>query len=630
MPATSSAPGSQPQSVANANTAARKRQILDAVRTARDIGQSATGVARSIRRGTEAVQTASLVASGASPAEVAASSTASAKVRRKARKAHRIRREAKAQRRSVKRLIKEDPPKAEKLVQRETSKVWRELKDKTGIRGKAPEVHIDKALSPDLNGYVTGEKKVNISSETARRILAPPSPLHRKGVRVYVHESAHVGQARAGMGSGPKQEPKREAYAERYAQVAMRKIGKRYKGAGTTRESVQLGRRLAKHREPKHKIVSGQFQPGQSAGGKAKQTDKDKDLIERLDREYAPGETIKPRHAALLAEAEGLPGKTYRQIAKGESAFQPAAESPDGGHGLWQMTPRVQSAETQAAWEAIAAKHPGGFHNPVANAEMAKYLAGDSSGVSNYYGTAYMRDPDAHVKGGPAKAAKKLGKPAPASAKQKPGKWAGSERAVLELIPKGVRAEGRGDKRTPAENSSVGGAADSDHLTTNAKAYAADIPPDPKVYASLRKKLGLPKAATGSDTVTRGGYRYQLIFGAQYDHGDHIHLGAEWIGAGVPSGTVLGGSVGSSGGVLTSAPTTTSSGTPSTQPVRKRTRGAERARRQRLKGKARAKRMEGRAKSRLLRELIARGPTTEEAPAPSLSTPARTKVTVEL
>lgn len=180
---------------------------------------------------------------------------------------------------------------------------------------------------------------------------------------------------------------------------------------------------------------------------------------------------------------------------------------------------------------------------------------------------------------------------APKAVKQKPGAYAGSQRAVLELLPKGVRAEGRNDKRTPAENAAVGGATASDHLTTNKASYAADIPPDPATYAGLRKKLGLPPAQTGMDSVTKDGYRYQLIFGAQYGHGDHIHLGAQWTGA---AGTSVTAGAAMTGGTAPSATSGASSGPSSDAAKSRRVR--------------RARRMQGRARSRLIRELIAEGP----------------------
>lgn len=115
-----------------------------------------------------------------------------------------------------------------------------------------------------------------------------------------------------------------------------------------------------------------------------------------LDHDFGKGskETISFDDAAMLAEMAGLPGITYAQIAKGESSLQPGAVSNDGGFGLWQMTPRVQSADTVKKWESI-----GSYFNPWKNALMAKALAGSGTGVSNYFGTGFVTDPNKHYTG---------------------------------------------------------------------------------------------------------------------------------------------------------------------------------------------------------------------------------------
>ena len=116
----------------------------------------------------------------------------------------------------------------------------------------------------------------------------------------------------------------------------------------------------------------------------------------RYDRDYGQGNpaTIPFDAAAMLAEAAGLPGITYAQIAIGESGLRPGAVSSDGGYGLWQMTPRVQSAATRATWAKI-----GTFFNPWNNAQQAKVLAGAGTGVSNYYGTSHVTDWNKHYTG---------------------------------------------------------------------------------------------------------------------------------------------------------------------------------------------------------------------------------------
>lgn len=135
-------------------------------------------------------------------------------------------------------------------------------------------------------------------------------------------------------------------------------------------------------------------------------------LFERLDRGFKPGETISPRQTALLAEAFGLPGITYsKAIVPGESGYQPGIRNPDDNTpSLFQITPSVQSAETQAKFNRIASKHKGGYSNPIAAAKMAAFLAGDSAdeGVSNY--VAFNPSaPQGHLPGGRRRAREILG-----------------------------------------------------------------------------------------------------------------------------------------------------------------------------------------------------------------------------
>jgi len=123
-----------------------------------------------------------------------------------------------------------------------------------------------------------------------------------------------------------------------------------------------------------------------------------------------------------------------------------------------------------------------------------------------------VRDPKAGKQSGPSKADQR---------------WGGAVGAVHAVLPKKYWADARGDKRTPAENAAVGGAADSDHLTTNKNSFAADLPADDNLAKQIADNLGLP-THTGLQTVERDGVRYQLIWQAA-GHYDHVHLGAEII-----------------------------------------------------------------------------------------------------
>lgn len=115
-------------------------------------------------------------------------------------------------------------------------------------------------------------------------------------------------------------------------------------------------------------------------------------------------------------------------------------------------------------------------------------------------------------------------------------KWGGSVGAIQAVVPQKYWYAMRGDKRTPDENTAVGGAADSDHLTTNTNSFGADFsfPSDDlteddawKIARAVADNLGL-ESETGLQTVDKGGVRYQLIWQAE-GHYDHVHVGAEVI-----------------------------------------------------------------------------------------------------
>lgn len=110
------------------------------------------------------------------------------------------------------------------------------------------------------------------------------------------------------------------------------------------------------------------------------------------------GPTLPFNAVAKIAESVGLPGITFAQIAQGESALKPGAVSNDGGYGMWQMTPRVQSSATVQHWQSI-----GSYFNPVANAKMALFLLGghytESGGKGNWYGISHVTDWNAHYTG---------------------------------------------------------------------------------------------------------------------------------------------------------------------------------------------------------------------------------------
>ncbi len=290
--------------------------------------------------------------------------------------------------------------------------------------------------------------------------------------------------------------------------------------------------------------------------------------LSRVQKAYSSGKikagsSYDPDEAAALIKSVGGSDEEARALSTkvtGESGGNPRAVGDDAaagygntyGLGLWQMTTGVGNDDLINKYGGRKAMLKP---KPNARAALELYRGG---GIGNWYAPSNAPgDPDkAEVvpKHKPsrkdlktlAKAGVDPQKKAKDEPKRRPGQWAGSQKAVLNLVPKSVRAEGRGDKRTPEENASVGGATNSDHLTTNEKSYAADLPADDATAQTIAKRLGMG-SHTGTNQVVKDGYQYTLIW-QDAGHYDHIHIGAEWVGKGVPPGTTLGGSSGSSGG----------------------------------------------------------------------------------
>ncbi len=102
-----------------------------------------------------------------------------------------------------------------------------------------------------------------------------------------------------------------------------------------------------------------------------------------------PGTQLSPQQVMDLASKAGLPGRTFEQIAHGESNYMPGVVSNDGGYGLWQMTPRVWGPAGIEAMNKL-----GGLRqmlNPWKNALMAKYLYGQAGNtISPWFGTKFV------------------------------------------------------------------------------------------------------------------------------------------------------------------------------------------------------------------------------------------------
>ena len=87
-------------------------------------------------------------------------------------------------------------------------------------------------------------------------------------------------------------------------------------------------------------------------------------------------------------------------------------------------------------------------------------------------------------------------------------------------------------KRTPAENTRVGGSATSDHLTTKSTTAARDFPTgqgedDARALAEAMGSDTWRPNSFDHITFSAGGrtFRAQILWGSEIDHDDHVHVG---------------------------------------------------------------------------------------------------------
>lgn len=92
-------------------------------------------------------------------------------------------------------------------------------------------------------------------------------------------------------------------------------------------------------------------------------------------------------------------------------------------------------------------------------------------------------------------------------------------------------------KRTPAHNAAIGGSPTSDHLTTMVLKFARDFPTfsgedDARALALAFGISGWEPNSFESHRVVVDGYVFeiQILWGSDIDHGDHVHVGIEFIG----------------------------------------------------------------------------------------------------
>ncbi|MGH2761393.1 MAG: hypothetical protein ACRDLD_02240 [Thermoleophilaceae bacterium] len=233
------------------------------------------------------------------------------------------------------------------------------------------------------------------------------------------------------------------------------------------------------------------------------------------------GEKAGATRKELLAAAEtGLVESGFRNLAYGDADSTGWRQERSSIYGSGPQGPRNVRQSAKRFFAESVTDTGGGRGKGMTAGELAQAIQGSAFPE---------RYDERKTEAKPIVKAYMRGQKAPKAPKPKPGSWKGSKRAVLEVVPKGARAEGRDDKRTPEENTSVGGSISSDHLTTRTSSYAADLPPEDKTARRIAKRLGMA-SHTGTNEVVKDGYRYQLIWQDE-GHYDHIHLGAEWVGA---------------------------------------------------------------------------------------------------
>jgi uncharacterized phage infection (PIP) family protein YhgE len=113
--------------------------------------------------------------------------------------------------------------------------------------------------------------------------------------------------------------------------------------------------------------------------------------------------------------------------------------------------------------------------------------------------------------------------------------WGGSGDVMVDfaepfMVKRGLPI-GSG-KRTPAHNLAVGGDPNSDHLTTKVTTAARDFPTfsGEDDARALAKAMGSSSWAPNSFnsfqvTVDKHAFRVQILWGAEIDHDDHVHVG---------------------------------------------------------------------------------------------------------
>jgi hypothetical protein len=258
-----------------------------------------------------------------------------------------------------------------------------------------------------------------------------------------------------------------------------------------------------------------------------------------------PGPKWTPERIARTAAQYGLPGRTFAQIARGESNYRPYVVQHDPGDGnvgfgFFQFTPNAWGKDSIIAKKLQSLGGQRGLEDIGKQFELARFMyiaAGHS--ISPWYGTQFVTD----------RTTPRVTTPLPGSLEQVAtcamtpdtgGPVEGSPKHVIDSIVLPL-AKKCGITKTVAENdaanarhgATVNGGL-SDHQGPPDQRWATDISngssPTPEMDChaeAVAKRFGIPWTGSGAVSRTQGAYRVQLIYRSTVggNHYNHTHTG---------------------------------------------------------------------------------------------------------
>ncbi len=598
MPATSSAPGSQPQAVA-AKPKTVKSAVKSVVKSVAPAVSTGAAVARTASRAGRAVST------GVSYPE--APSYAAAKAVQRAE--HKAQKVIKAKQRIVKRAIANDPPKAEKLVKTATKSIFKHLDTK----GRPPQIKLGSATQP----VKAHKPTVEVSKQDARKFFSPKTKV-RKAARQEVVKAAVVAQRKA-----PSRQERKQAKTE--LRTAAKKSAKttvdlsKIPEMGLSREVAPRVKRMAEKRGLQPSVLMAQLE--QESGFNPLATEQGGSVSNTPSESQGGGiSQFIPSTAANYGVKYGASKKAVNSQLRGQAKYMKAlggttAEALGAYYGDHNPNGSYAQGILSNAQKYAALDEPAKKPKPIPKKtkQEAKQVLGAAK-TKKVIEKARKPKGSASVSSAP----KKLG-----------GPLGGSREMVREIVGTKVKGDhgyenegsvhsASGDHYGPGSyaqdiNSASGNKAEGepaynqatlDKIVKNLRSQGADVP-DLKIGENWEGSVK--------------GYAVQVLTN-EGGTVNHIHIGAHWAGTPTTAGSASGYASSSAVGSAVSGGTTAAS-------VGQAVAGGKRG-----KAKTKAKRLEGRRRSQLLRKLIAEGPGAAESvvAAPSYTASERAPVKVSL